>query len=59
MKVKNPSTGLRYSFYEFTSDGGQSWTPGEIAGTAELYGVVARSTTDVWAVGEGGGPLQR
>jgi photosystem II stability/assembly factor-like uncharacterized protein len=48
--------GTPSAFFEFTSDGGASWTPTTlaIAGTAELYGVVARSASDVWAVGDAG-----
>ena len=48
--------GTPSAFYEFTSDGGASWTPSTltVAGTSELHGVVARSATDVWAVGDAG-----
>jgi photosystem II stability/assembly factor-like uncharacterized protein len=45
--------GTALGFYATTADGGASWTHGDF-GTAELNAVLARSTTDVWAVGAAG-----
>jgi photosystem II stability/assembly factor-like uncharacterized protein len=59
VRVDNVSqtAGTRSALCEFTSDGGNSWAQFPIAtaaGTSEINGVVARSASDVWAVGDAG-----
>jgi len=48
--------GTPSAFFAYTNDGGSTWTSGTVAaaGIYELNGVDALTSTDVWAVGNGG-----
>lgn len=55
VSVKNPGASGQYSsLICATDDGGATWLRMPISATVQLYGVFARSATDVWAVGGSG-----
>ncbi|HEY5548462.1 MAG TPA: YCF48-related protein [Coriobacteriia bacterium] len=46
--------GSKSSYVAFSGNGGASWSSQSTPASQELHGVLARSATDVWAVGDAG-----